>query len=200
MKVERINAFDQARLVEERGKRRLAQWLSQESFDGRWVWIAKSGLAELLQKTAGDALVSVDQFASLVLEMKFLENSHDAPFEVYSNRVLMPDGTPDRINSKPGWGLTCNADLIGVYCLSYDSGVLGRLPAWKAMLNARMESGLRRWQLYDRREQTKRRQRNSSWVIWTPYGDLVRHAGFVRFSAMQLELLDRGRVFSAPAK
>jgi hypothetical protein len=107
----------------------------------------------------------------------------------------MPDGTPDRINSKRGWGLTCNADLIGIYCLSYDSGVVGRLPAWKAMLNERMESGLRRWQLYDKREQTKRRQRNSSWVIWTPYADLERHANFRRFSAMQLELMDRGPAF-----
>jgi hypothetical protein len=189
------NAFDQARRIEERGKQRLAPWLTQESYDGRWVWIAKSGLALLLQKTAGDALVSVDQFGSYVLEMKFLEKSHDAPFEVYSNRVLMPDGTPDRINSKRGWGLTCNADLIGIYCLSYDSGVVGRLPAWKAMLNERMESGLRRWQLYDKREQTKRRQRNSSWVIWTPYADLERHANFRRFSAMQLELMDRGPAF-----
>jgi hypothetical protein len=191
------NAFDDARKVEERGKQRLAPWLTQQAHDGRWCWVAKSALAELLQKMAGDALVSVSDFESLVLEMKFLETSNDAPFEVYSNRVLMPDGTPNRVLSKPGWGLTCRADKIAIYCLANDEGVIGSLAAWKQMLGERQESGLRRWQLYTRREQRKRPQRNSSWVIWTPYSDLVRHAGFVRFSARQLELWGRERAFAS---
>lgn len=181
-------AYEQANAVEARGKARLKAWLDVVSHEGQWVWIAKSGLAQILQKLAGDTMIGVGPFESLVLEWKFLENSADAPFEVYSNRVLLPDGTPDRTASTPGWGMTCKADLIGIYNLSGDTGIVGRLAEWKAMLNEKLPSGLRRWQLYDRREQTKRVQRNSSWVIWTPYSELISKCGFVRFSARQLEL------------
>jgi hypothetical protein len=156
------------------------------------VWIAKGALATLLQKIVGDALVATSRFESLTLEFKFLENSRDAPFEAWSNRVLMFDGTVDRYRSTPGWGTTCRADLIGIYNIAADRGVVGKLPAWREMLIERLPSGLRRWQLYDQREQIKRSQLNATHVVWTPYGELVRHAGFVAFSAQQLDLFEGG--------
>jgi len=185
-------AYEQACAVEERGKLRLKRWLDHVSHEGRWVWVAKGSLATILQKLAGDTLIETGPFESLVLELKFLENSFDAPFEVYSNRVLMFDGTIDATKSKPGWGKTCKADLIAIYNLSTDIGYVGMLARWKSHLNEKLPSGLHRWNLYDRREQLKRQQRNSSWVIWTPPSELVKHCGFIRFSASQLELFDLG--------
>lgn len=97
----------------------------------------------------------------------------------------------DHRASNPGWGVTSRADLILVYNIALDRGVVGRRAAWVEMLNTRLESGRRQWHIYKLREQSKRPQLNSSWNIWTPPSELVRRAGFQLFNARQLGFWDR---------
>jgi len=200
----RPTAYDEGKRVEQRGLQLLSPWLSLVADGGRWMWIAKSGMAELIQRAGADILILGPANTDWALDCKFLEASRDAPFEIWSDLRLLPGFTKhdyavaddakymiDHRVSTRGWGVTSRADLILVYNIAADDGVIGRLSAWRELLVRRAPSGLRYWQLYQRREQGKRRQRNSSWVFWTPYAHLEKEAGFLRFNARQLSLWDK---------
>jgi hypothetical protein len=198
-------AFDDARLIEHRGRQILAPWLTEVSDNGRWVWIAKNGLAETIQRAGVDIVIAMSANADLALDCKFQDGHRDVPFETWSNLRLMPGFTKqdfmdsgysahmiDRRASTPGWGTTSHADLILVYDIKGDWGLIGRKAAWLELLLGREPStGQPRWQIYQWREQAKRWQPNSSWVIWTPRVALTRHARFQMFTVRQLGLWDR---------
>lgn len=98
----RINAFDQGRLVEQRGLQRLRPWLTRVAHEGRWVWIAHNGLADLIQRAGADIIIAELNDKDWALDCKFLESasSPDAPFERWSNLILQPGFTKtDFVNS-----------------------------------------------------------------------------------------------------
>jgi hypothetical protein len=198
------NAYDQGRSVEARGLERLRAWLTKTAHEGRWIWIAKNGLAELIQRAGADIIIA-DSDKDWALDCKFIESakSPDAPFERWSNLILVPGFSkrdfelshysPMMIDyrvSKPGWGVTSRADLILVYNLSLDRGVIGRRAAWIELLNTRVNGQLQ-WQIWKLREQSKYQQPNSSWNVWTPFPALVKRAGYQLFNARQLGFWDK---------
>lgn len=99
-----MNAFGQARAVEQRSLAVLRPFIQQRAFDGQYVITAKGPLAPVLQKSIGDVLYNSDAETVYSIEIKAeMSNKHGNLFlETWSNRSRFT----------LGWMFTLNADLL----------------------------------------------------------------------------------------
>jgi len=110
-----MNAFDSAREVEARSLEILTPFIESRSFDGRFVLIEKGRLAQELQRTIGDAVLTAHNGNFYAVEIKAEEsNKHGNLFlETWSNLSRY----------KTGWMFTLDTDLFLYHFIEDDENV-----------------------------------------------------------------------------
>ena len=106
-----MNAFDDARTVEDRGMEIICPQFSLRCDEGRYVTTDKGRLSKLLQNSVGDALLQIDGKV-VGVEVKCEETCQPGNFflETWSNRKRFT----------PGWLYKLNTDLLFYYFLEQD--------------------------------------------------------------------------------
>lgn len=150
-----MNAFDEARTVEQRSLGILRPWIRQRAFNGQFVVTAKGPLARELQCSVGDMLYNADADTIYAAEIKAEETNKHGNFflETWSNRSRFT----------VGWMYTLRADLLLYHFLEQDE------------LHVIQFERLRKWafhagQIYKfpERVQAKRDQLNDTWGRCVP--------------------------------
>lgn len=165
------NAFDDARETEARGIGPIAEFLRQQSTQGRFVFTDKGPLALELQKSVGDALVNVEGRRVLGVEFKVEDENKYNNFylEMWSNRSRFT----------PGWMITNRADILLYMFLDkmeLHTISMGSLKRWAfGSSGSKTDAGhIFDWPM---KPQRKRDQKNDTWGFCVPIETIRQQVG-----------------------
>jgi hypothetical protein len=157
-----MNAFDDARTIEERSMVIMRPFIEQRAFNGQYVVTSKGPLARDLQKSAGDFLYNKGDGSTVYgAELKCEESNK------YGNFFLETWSNLSRFT--PGWMLTLQTDVLLYHFLNEDE--LYVIPFRKLRVWA-----FQRTCIYDypERGQKKYHQNNDTWGRCVPIDVLTR--------------------------
>lgn len=192
-----MNSFRKAQGLAIRGLEDIVPFIRSRATGGQFVLTDKGTLSELLQKSAGDALLN---FATRCwgVELKTEEENKYGNFflETWSNRKFSMQN--------PGWMYTLKTDILLYYFLN--SGELFSMKfddLWDWSFCKRSERGLcGRVYDYPEKPQGKYEQLNETWGRCVPIEVIGREVGFRKYLYVsgQFQLVpDAGLPKQAPA-
>ena len=146
-----MNAFDQARTIEQRSMVIVRPFIEQRAFNGQYVVTSKGPLARDLQKSAGDFLYNKggpDTVYGAELKSEESKKHPNFFFETWSNLSRFT----------PGWMFTLSTDVLLYHFLDDDE--LYVIPFHKLRVWA-----FQKGRLYEfpEKPQRKRQQKNDTW-------------------------------------
>lgn len=166
----------------------LAPFLTERSYQGRWVRTAKGALAKELQEQFGDVLMNSDDETIHAIEIKIEARWTGRLFlETWSNRNLERRASHAERGSKPGWLVTQRADILMYYFL--DTDILLALPLFRLQqwaFGAGSDAGF--IYRYPELRQGKYDQLNDTWGRCVPVDSIEKALRVRRISVKQLPL------------
>lgn len=154
-----MNAFDDARSVEQESLNILRPMLDQRSLDGKWVLTAKGRLAKELQRTYGDVLMQSKNGDVQAVELKAeRELSRNVFLEEWSNRSRFTRG----------WMEHLRCDFLLYHFIAADMLLVIKFPALKEWAYCCDHGGTPNLYRFPMKVQGRRQQMNDTWGVCVP--------------------------------